>query len=95
MGRAWELLISGTSLTSGYYRRPDATEELLRDGWLHTGDLAYTVDGELVLCGRIKDIIIIGGRNVYPQDIERAVNGIDGVRAGAGHCGGRWRRLPG
>ncbi len=77
-----ELLISGTSLTSGYYRRPDATEELLRDGWLHTGDLAYTVDGELVLCGRIKDIIIIGGRNVYPQDIERAVNGIDGVRAG-------------
>jgi fatty-acyl-CoA synthase len=77
-----ELEIRGTSVTPGYYKRPDATAELFRDGWLCTGDLAYMVDGELVICGRIKDVIIIGGRNVYPQDIERAVGTIDGVRAG-------------
>jgi fatty-acyl-CoA synthase len=77
-----ELQIAGNSLTSGYYRRPDATAELLVDGWLHTGDLAYTVDGSMVMCGRIKDLIIIGGRNIYPQDIEKAVGRVDGVRAG-------------
>jgi fatty-acyl-CoA synthase len=77
-----ELLIRGTSVTPGYYKRPDATSQLLEDGWLHTGDLGYVVDGELVLCGRIKDVIIVGGRNVFPEDIERAVATIDGVRAG-------------
>ena len=77
-----EVLIRGTSVTPGYYKRPDATAELLRDGWLHTGDLGYLLDGELVLCGRIKDVIIVGGRNVFPEDIERAVATIDGVRAG-------------
>ena len=66
----------------GYYKRPDATAALFRDGWLCTGDLAYLLDGELVLCGRIKDVIIVGGRNVFPEDIERAVGPLDGVRAG-------------
>ena len=77
-----ELEISGTSVTPGYYKRPDATAELFHDGWLRTGDLAYMLDGELVLCGRIKDVIIIGGRNVFPEDIERAIGTMDGVRAG-------------
>ena len=77
-----ELLLRGTSVTPGYYKRPDATAALFRDGWLCTGDLAYIVDGELVLCGRIKDVIIVGGRNVFPEDIERTVAQIDGVRAG-------------
>lgn len=77
-----ELLLRGTSVTPGYYRRPDATAALFHDDWLVTGDLAYFVDGELVLCGRIKDVIIVGGRNVFPEDIERAVGGLDGVRAG-------------
>jgi fatty-acyl-CoA synthase len=77
-----EVLIRGTSVTPGYYKRPDATAELLRDGWLHTGDLGYQLEGELVLCGRIKDVIIVGGRNVFPEDIERAVATIDGIRAG-------------
>ncbi len=77
-----ELLLRGTSVTPGYYKRPDATAALFRDGWLCTGDLAYLVDGELVLCGRIKDVIIVGGRNVFPEDIERAIAVIDGVRAG-------------
>jgi fatty-acyl-CoA synthase len=77
-----ELLLRGTSVTPGYYKRPDATAALFRDGWLCTGDLAYVIDGQLVLCGRIKDVIIVGGRNVFPEDIERACGTLDGVRAG-------------
>ncbi len=77
-----ELLIRGTSVTPGYYKRPDETRQLFHDGWLRTGDLAYLLDGELVLCGRIKDVIIVGGRNVFPEDIERAVGGLPGIRAG-------------
>lgn len=77
-----ELRITGNSLTSGYYENPEATEELIIDGWLHTGDLAYTIDGQLVVCGRIKDMIIVGGRNVYPQDIEKVAGEVPGVRTG-------------
>ncbi|HXH55966.1 fatty acyl-AMP ligase [Iamia sp.] len=77
-----ELEIRGTSVMTGYYRHPDATRDAFHDGWLRTGDLAYLVEGDLVLCGRIKDMIIVGGRNVFPQDVERAVSGIDGVRPG-------------
>jgi fatty-acyl-CoA synthase len=77
-----ELEIRGTSVTTGYYRRPDANADLFHDGWLRTGDLAYTLDGQLVMCGRIKDVIIVGGRNVFPEDVERAVGDLDGVRAG-------------
>jgi fatty-acyl-CoA synthase len=77
-----ELEIQGTSVTTGYYKRPDANAELFRDGWLRTGDLAYLIEGELVVCGRIKDVIIVGGRNVFPEDVERAVGQVDGVRAG-------------
>jgi fatty-acyl-CoA synthase len=77
-----ELELRGTSVMPGYYRSPDATADAFRGEWLRTGDLAYLVEGELVLCGRIKDVIIIGGRNVFPEDIERAVGEISGVRAG-------------
>jgi fatty-acyl-CoA synthase len=78
-----ELLLRGTSVTPGYYKRPEATAALFRrGGWLCTGDLAYIVEGELVLCGRIKDVIIVGGRNVFPEDIERACGTLAGVRAG-------------
>jgi fatty-acyl-CoA synthase len=77
-----ELLLRGTSVTPGYYKRPDATAALFHDGWLCTGDLAYLLNGQLILCGRIKDVIIVGGRNVFPEDIERACGTLDGVRAG-------------
>ncbi len=78
-----EVEVRGTSVTPGYYRNPSATSATFRGEWLRTGDLGYlTETGELVLCGRIKDLIIVGGRNVYPQDIEQAVGEVDGVRAG-------------
>jgi fatty-acyl-CoA synthase len=77
-----ELEIRGTSVTPGYYKHPQATRASFRDGWLRTGDLGYLVDGELVLCGRIKDVIIVAGRNVFPEDVERAAAEVEGVRAG-------------
>jgi fatty-acyl-CoA synthase len=77
-----ELEIRGDSVTTGYYRNEQATTDVFHDGWLRTGDLGYIADGELVVCGRIKDVIILGGRNVHPQDVERAVSHLDGVRAG-------------
>ncbi len=77
-----ELQISGTSVTSGYFDRLDATAATFDGEWLRTGDLAYMVDGELVVCGRIKDMIIVAGRNVFPEDIERVVGVIGSVRTG-------------
>jgi len=78
-----ELQLRGTSITPGYYKHPEATAAAFTtDGWFRTGDLGYLVDGELVVCGRIKDVIIVGGRNVFPEDVERAVATVDGVRAG-------------
>lgn len=77
-----ELEVRGNSVTPGYYRRPDVTEESFHDGWFRSGDLAYLVEGELVICGRIKDMIIVGGRNIYPQDVEKVTGSIAGVRPG-------------
>ncbi|MDP9072671.1 MAG: AMP-binding protein [Actinomycetota bacterium] len=77
-----ELQIRGTSVTSGYYKHPEATAAAFDGEWLKSGDLAYLVEGELVVCGRLKDVIIVGGRNVFPEDIERAAAAVDGVRAG-------------
>lgn len=77
-----ELQIRGTSVTSGYYKHPEATKAAFDGEWLKTGDLAYLVDGELVVCGRLKDVIIVGGRNVFPEDVERAAASVEGVRAG-------------
>ena len=69
-------------LTCSSDKAPEATAEAFDGDWLKTGDLAYLVDGELVVCGRLKDVIIVGGRNVFPEDVERAVASVDGVRAG-------------
>jgi fatty-acyl-CoA synthase len=77
-----ELQIAGNSVMAGYYNNPDATALTFDGKWMRTGDLAYMADGELVLCGRIKDVIIIGGRNLFPEDIERAAASVEGVRPG-------------
>jgi fatty-acyl-CoA synthase len=77
-----EIEIRGSTVTPGYYRNPEATRAAFRDGWLRTGDLGYLADGELVACGRIKDVIVVGGRKVFPEDVERAASRVEGVRAG-------------
>jgi fatty-acyl-CoA synthase len=77
-----EVLVRGPSVMQGYFRDPAATAAVLRDGWLHTGDLGYLADGELYLVGRAKDLIIVRGRNVYPEDLERTAETVAGVRGG-------------
>jgi acyl-CoA synthetase (AMP-forming)/AMP-acid ligase II len=69
-----EICGRGPILTTGYYKRPDLTRQAIRDGWLHSGDLGYMdEDGFLYLVDRVKDMIISGGVNVYPRDIEEIV----------------------
>ncbi len=68
------IFIKGPSVMPGYFGEPEATREVLSDdGWLDTGDLGYWLAGEIVVTGRAKDLIIINGRNVWPQDIEWAL----------------------
>jgi acyl-CoA synthetase (AMP-forming)/AMP-acid ligase II len=77
-----EVVIRSNCLFDGYFRDSGATAESLRDGWLYTGDLGYIVDGELYVCGRKKDLIIVGGVNVCAEDVERSVSRIGGFRSG-------------
>lgn len=76
------LQFRGPSATSGYYRNGDATESLFDGDWLETGDLGYLADGELFITGRRKDVIIRGGRNIYPHELEQATGEIEGIRKG-------------
>ncbi|GAN93664.1 acyl-CoA synthetase [Gluconobacter thailandicus F149-1 = NBRC 100600] len=65
------VFVRGPSLMCGYFRRPEETEAVLdADGWLNTGDLGYHLNGQIVVTGRAKDLIIINGRNIWPQDLE-------------------------
>ncbi|MCP1726784.1 1-acyl-sn-glycerol-3-phosphate acyltransferase [Natronospira proteinivora] len=74
------LQFRGPSCTRGYFRNPEATDALIDNGWLSSGDLAYLDEGELYLTGRVKDMIIRGGRNYYPYELEQAVSRVSGVR---------------
>jgi len=75
-------LVRGPSITRGYFENHSATEALLADGWLHTGDLGFFLDGALFISGRKKDLIILNGRNYYPQTIEWEVEHVEGIRRG-------------
>ena len=75
-GETGELTLRGRHVFSGYFRRPEATGEALRDGWLWTGDLARRdEDGDFFIAGRRKDMFISGGENIYPAEIENALSG--------------------
>lgn len=82
-GRVGEIWVRGPSVARGYWRRPELTAAVFgattsdgEDGWLRTGDLGALHDGELYVVGRIKDVIVVRGRNVYPEDVERSVAGL-------------------
>ena len=77
VGQVW---IQGPSLMEGYLGDPEATANVLRDGWLDTGDLGFQYAGELYLAGRAKDAVILRGRNHAPEEIERAVEEVPGLR---------------
>ena len=73
-GDPGEILVRGPNVFRGYWRQDDATAEVLRDGWLHTGDVGYEdADGYIFLVDRVKDLIIVSGFNVYPREVEDAI----------------------
>ncbi len=77
-----EIWLRGPSVTAGYFGNAEATGETFDEGWLRTGDLGYTTPDGLYICGRAKDLIILNGKNYYPQDIEQVVSRVDGIRDG-------------
>jgi len=77
------VFVSGPSLMAGYYHNEEATGAVMAgDGWLDTGDMGYWLDGEIVITGRAKDLILHNGRNIWPQDIEWAAEQIEPLRSG-------------
>jgi fatty-acyl-CoA synthase len=77
-----ELVIKSDCMLSEYFGRPDLTAQAFADGWFLTGDYGYVAGGEIYVTGRKKDLIIVGGVNLYPHDIEAAVNDVPGVHPG-------------
>lgn len=81
--REGQLWFRGPSAMRGYYRNPEATRKVMRgDGWIDSGDLAYMADGEIFITGRVKDVIIKGGRKLYPHEMEDVCGRVAGVRTG-------------
>jgi acyl-CoA synthetase (AMP-forming)/AMP-acid ligase II len=80
--RIGEINVAGPSVTPGYYRNDDLTAASFRGGWLHTGDLGYLSNGELFVCGRLKDVIIVNGRKHHAQDLEWSIGDLAGIRRG-------------
>lgn len=77
-----ELQFRGPSATSGYFRNPEATKSLFDGDWLTSGDKGYVAHGEIFITGRIKDIIVRAGRNIYPDELEQVIGEIEGIRKG-------------
>ena len=77
-----EIALKSDCMLTGYYNRPDATEKAFVDGWYVTGDYGFISGGEIFVSGRKKDMIIVGGKNVYPQDLEMLSYEVPGVHAG-------------
>jgi fatty-acyl-CoA synthase len=81
-GYVGEIAIKSDAMLTGYYNRQDLTDKAVRDGWYFSGDLGFLQDGELYVVGRKKDLIIVGGENIYPQDIEEIVSAHPAIHDG-------------
>ena len=81
-GHIGSVVIKSASLFDGYFKNPEKTREVMKDGWYFSRDLGFCRKGEYYILGREDDVIIIAGRNIYPEDIEDAVNELEGVIAG-------------
>ncbi|MBS2015843.1 MAG: fatty acyl-AMP ligase [Deltaproteobacteria bacterium] len=81
-GRVGELRLKGPSVMKGYWEDTERTREAFAGGWLKTGDLGLVHEGHVYICGRSKEVIIVNGRNYYPQDIEWEASRVEGVRKG-------------
>jgi acyl-CoA synthetase (AMP-forming)/AMP-acid ligase II len=77
-----ELALQSNCMLTGYFNRPELTEKSFRAGWYLTGDYGYISNGEVFVSGRKKDMIIVGGKNIYPQDLESLTYEVPGVHAG-------------
>ncbi len=77
-----ELALKSDCMLTGYYQRPDETVKAFLDGWFLTGDYGYMANGEVYISGRNKDLIIVGGKNIYPQDLETLAMEVAGVHPG-------------
>jgi acyl-CoA synthetase (AMP-forming)/AMP-acid ligase II len=77
-----EICIRSTMLFDGYFKQPDVTAEKLRDGWFHTSDLGCMEDGELFVLGRVDDLLIVNGRNLFAHEIESIVTTLPGIAPG-------------
>jgi acyl-CoA synthetase (AMP-forming)/AMP-acid ligase II len=77
-----EIALQSDCMLTGYFNRPDLTEKAFHEGWYLTGDLGYVANGEVYITGRKKDLIIVGGKNVYPQDLEELASQVPGVHPG-------------
>jgi fatty-acyl-CoA synthase len=77
-----QLALQSDCMLTGYYNRDDLTARAFAGGWYLTGDLGYVADGEVYVTGRMKDLIIVGGKNVHPQDLEALASEVPGVHPG-------------
>ena len=92
-GEVGEICVSAPFMFSAYYKNPAATEAAMHEGWYRTGDIGFLDGGEVFVVGRVKDVIIVNGKNVFAHDVEAAVSTVQGVRPGRcvafGHFSGR------
>jgi acyl-CoA synthetase (AMP-forming)/AMP-acid ligase II len=77
-----EIAIRTSFLFNGYHQNPELTDKVKHDGWYYTGDIGYLAKGHLYVCGRKKDLIIKGGQNIHPEDLENVANSVPGIKPG-------------